>query len=125
MFRFAKLKEAITHLVNIARVLRKRRIARGKYSGTGTETIGLIIEVATFQGLIYAHVYEIGTDSLWLVATIQGLVPLYVCMWQLKYSPYCIIGGLELEGIEIKVQIGDQNNIEDLIPKKVHKILLY
>ena len=33
----------------------------------GTEIIGLIIEVATFQGLIYTHVYVIGTKRMWLL----------------------------------------------------------
>ena len=34
---------------------------------SGTEIIGLIIEVATFQGLIYTHVYVIGTTNVWLL----------------------------------------------------------
>ena len=33
----------------------------------GTEIIGLIIEVATFHGLIYTHVYVIGMKSMWLL----------------------------------------------------------
>ena len=33
----------------------------------GTEIIGLIVEVATFQGLIYTHVYVIGRMSMWLL----------------------------------------------------------
>ena len=42
------------------------------YSGTPlfrdrNHVIGLIIEVAIFQGLIYTHVYVIGTKSMWLV----------------------------------------------------------
>ena len=56
--------------INLHMLLQSGITVESLYSGhPGTEIIGLIIEVATLQELIYTHVYVhvIGTNSMWLL----------------------------------------------------------
>ncbi len=42
-------------------------------------------------------------------------VCVYVCV--------CVLGALELEGVEVKVQLGEGKSIEDLLPKQVNNFI--
>lgn len=94
--RIKELCSAITTLVDIARVIRCRR-----------------------------------GESVLQCLHAQPWCPVCMILWSVS-QPWrgsnCIIlcvkhtGGLELEGVEVKIQLDDQNkaDIKDLIPKQVH-----